>query len=116
MAAANYDWMIEQGVTLIKTFVLKDSDGVVIDLTGYTARMQIRQKVHSTTSYVDATTANGKLAIDGSNGKITLTLTDTETSAFEWTAGVYDLEIEATDGTVSRVIQGAVTVSQEVTR
>ena len=43
MAAAQYDILIEQGATFSRTFVWKDSSEVAVDLTGYTARMQIRK-------------------------------------------------------------------------
>lgn len=116
MTAATHDFTIEQGVTLSKSFIWKDSAGVAVNLTGYTARMQIRREVNATTTYLSATNTNGKLVIDAANGKITLSLTDEETSAFTWPTGVYDLEVEASDGTVTRLVQGTITISQEVTR
>jgi len=116
MTAVTYDFVIEQGTTLQKIFVWKDSEGSAIDLTGYTARLQIRPTVRSDSIYLDATTENGFLQIDAANGKVTLTVSATATSAFDWATGVYDLELEDSSGVVSRLSQGAVKVSFGVTR
>jgi hypothetical protein len=116
MPAGNYDIYIEQGATLSLPIIWKDSDGNVINITGYTARMQVRQTRPSTTVLLSATTENGKLVIDGSNGKVTISLSATDTSAITWLTGVYDLELASPGGVVTRLIEGSVTVSQEVTR
>jgi hypothetical protein len=114
MPAGNYDIYIEQGATLSLPIIWKDSDGNVINITGYTARMQVRQTRPSTTVLLSATTENGKLVIDGSNGKVTISLS--ATAAITWLTGVYDLELASPGGVVTRLIEGSVTVSQEVTR
>jgi hypothetical protein len=116
MSAGSYDLYIEQGATLSLPIIWKDSDGNVINITGYTARMQVRQTRPSTTVLLSATTENGKLVIDGSNGKVTISLSATDTSAITWLTGVYDLELISGSGVVTRLIEGSVTVSQEVTR
>ena len=42
MAAGNYTFIIEQGATTDFQIDWKDSNGSAVDLTDYTARMQIR--------------------------------------------------------------------------
>jgi len=116
MAAANYDFEIEQGATLSKSFVWKDGDGVAVNLTGYTARMQIRPSVDSATVLQSLSTTDGTIVIAAVTGTITLTLTDTVTAAITWRRGKYDLELVSSDGTVTRLIYGVVTISKEVTR
>lgn len=49
--------------------------GQAIDLTGYTARMQIRADHASASAEIELTTENGRIVIDGPAGKIALTLT-----------------------------------------
>lgn len=116
MAAASHDFTIEQGVTTSKSFVWKDSEGTVIDLTGYSARMQIRSSIDSTTTLLSATNANGQLVITAAQGKVTLTLTATETAALDFSTGVYDLELVSNAGVVTRLVEGSVTLSKEVTK
>ncbi|HAQ86506.1 MAG TPA: hypothetical protein DCR78_08700, partial [Pseudomonas sp.] len=59
-------------------------------------------------------TENDGLAITAP-GTITRTITVAQTAALTWTEAVYDLEVQYPDGTVQRYLQGAVTVSREVT-
>lgn len=105
-------------INALSAFNLMPSGGQLIykppvDLTGATARMQIRAGLGGAV-LLELTTENGGLAITGP-GTLTRTLSATETAALTWTDGVYDLEVEYADGTVQRYLQGAVTVSREVT-
>lgn len=86
-----------------------------VDLTGYTARMQIRAKLGSTDFLEELTTENGKIVIDNITKTITLTLSATSTAAYTFKTGVYSLEL--IKGTVvTPFIYGNVTVESEVTR
>lgn len=115
MAAAIYDFEIEQGTTINKPFVWKDSLGVPVTLIGYTARMQVRPTVSSTEVLLDATTLNGKIVLSTLGG-VTLTLSALETAAITWRKGKYDIELVSATGIVTRLVQGEITVSPEVTR
>jgi hypothetical protein len=110
MGAARYLIHIEQGATWKPVLTLRDTD-----LTGYTARMQIRATLDSDTVLVELTTGAG-ITIDGAAGQITLHLDDTETAALDWCDGIYDLEIVDPDGNVMRLLKGPVEVDPEVTR
>lgn len=116
MAAAYYDILIEQGATFRKTFVWKDSNETPVDITGYTARMQIRRKISSTTAEHSATTENGGITLGQTAGTVDVTITASDTSAFEFTKGTYDLELVDPQGVVTRLVMGGVEVSKEVTR
>jgi hypothetical protein len=121
MIAGIYNMLIEQGTTFVRSFNIQYPDPedpevyLNYDLTGYTARMQIRRTIDSSTAIVTCTTENGRISIDDENGVVTVSMTDEVTSAIT-TSGVYDLEIEDASGNVSRVVQGTVTLSPEVTR
>ncbi len=116
MSAGVYNFIIEQGTTFQRDFVYKDSNNVVVNLTNYTARMQIRPSKDSTVILVEATTANGKLSIAGAQGKISLVLMPSDTNLVGFDVGVYDLEIESAGGVVTRLLEGTVEVSKQVTR
>ncbi len=105
-------------INALSAFGLNPSDGQLIykppvDLTGATARMQIRAGVGGAL-LLELNTENGGLAITGP-GTLTRTMSAAQTAALTWTEAVYDLEVEYADGTVQRYLQGAVTVSREVT-
>jgi hypothetical protein len=62
-------------------------------LTGITARMQIREKLSSTTFIDELTTENGKIVISDVNKTITLALSATVTTAYTFKTAVYSLEL-----------------------
>ena len=115
MAATTYDLLIEQGATFSQLVTYKES-GVAVNLTGYTARMQVRSTLESATSVVELTTANGRIALGGAAGTITLTISATDTAALTAGRGVYDLELVSGSGIVTRLLQGVATISRNVTR
>lgn len=126
MAAGKYSFLIEQGATLSFELQYKDSAGTPIDLTGYTARMQIRSSVDSTTTIASLTstlTADGTgLNLSGSSGtkplssgSIGVYISAASSSLFTFNEGVYDLEL-VSGNTVTRLIEGKVKLSKEVTR
>lgn len=114
MAAGSYDITCEQGATFSRTLTIKDANGVARNLSGYTARMQVRRTVSSTSTLAELTTENGGLTVN-SSGVIVMSMNATTTAALT-DEGVYDLEIEASDGTVERVIEGNFYLDLEVTR
>jgi hypothetical protein len=116
MTAGYYDFIFEQGATFSKTFIYKDSNEAVVNLTGYTARMQIRSYKDSPTILLSATTENGKIVITPALGKIVASFTAAEASIGKIGKAVYDLEIVSPAGAVTRLVEGAITNSLEVTR
>jgi hypothetical protein len=116
MSAGAYNFTLEQGTTFVREIVYRDANGALVNLSGYSARMQIRPYKDSPDVLVSATTDNGKLEIVGAAGKITLTLTPSDTNSIEFAQGVYDLEIESGGGVVTRLLEGTVTFNKQVTR
>ena len=115
MSAGTYNFTLDQGSTFNLEIIYKDSAGVVIDLTNYTAAMQIRSSFDSSATLLNLNTTNGGIVITGPQGKIELTASATATAALPSGSWVYDLEITS-GSVVTRIIQGQVIVSPEVTR
>lgn len=86
------------------------------DLAGYTARMQIREKIDSTTTIDELTTENGKITIDNINKTITLSITATATALYTFNSAVYSLELVSGGGVVTPFATGTITLVKEVTR
>ncbi len=112
----DYDLTIYVGATFTRRVVWKDSLGALVNLTGYTARMQIRQSVRNPEILLTLTTENSGITLGGAAGTIDLLLSNTQTAAITARAGVYDLELIDNTGVVTRLLQGAVEFSAEVTR
>jgi hypothetical protein len=112
MSAARYDLVIDQGSDFAVEFTVNES-GVVKDLTGYSARAQLR-----TSKAASDLAATFTCTIPTpSNGKINMTLGNSTSSALTAGRFYYDLEIyTSNDANVSRLLFGEVTLTQEVTR
>lgn len=115
MPAGIYNITAEQGATLTRTVTWKDNAGVPINLTGYTARMQVRSDYDASTAVLTLTTENGGITLGGSAGTIVITASATDTAALSASTYVYDLEL-VLGSTVTRLIQGSFVVNAEVTR
>lgn len=85
-----------------------------VDMTAFTARMTIKDKIGGT-ALETMTTANSKIVLDNTAKTITLSLDAVTTAAYTWTKGVYDLEMVSAGGVVTAILTGSVTVSKEVT-
>ena len=116
MTAVTYDIVIEQGATFTFNLTWKDSLGAPINLSGYTARMQVRKSVKDTAKMLDLTVANGAITLGGALGTIAIVASATLTSAMDSVKGVYDIEVESATGVVTRLAEGEVTIKLEVTR
>jgi hypothetical protein len=112
-----YDILVDQGATLLRSIGLKSSAKAVVTLTGYTAIMQIRETIASTTTILLLTSSNGGLEINASAGTVLIVITPAQTAALTPGKYVYDLELtETSTGIVTKIIQGNLTVRAEVTK
>lgn len=115
MLAGNYNIIIDQGAHFERLITVKNPDGTLFDLTDFTARMHMRTEIDADDIMAELTTENGRIALGGEEGTITLTLTADVTEAFD-DEGVYDLELIDADDKVYRLLKGKVKVELEVTR
>jgi hypothetical protein len=118
MPAGTLDLYIEQGATWTLPLIWQTAEGAPVDLTGYTARMHMRAKQADPAFTIELTTENGRIALGGSAGTIALTISADDTSAMDPKTAVYDLELvsDADPPVVTRLLQGGVKLSPEVTR
>lgn len=118
MQPAHIDLDVYKGSTFVKIIQWKTgAPPAAVNLTGCTARMQIRKAVNDTAVLDTLTTENDKLVIhEPLNGKFKITIPATVSTTYTFTSAVYDLEIVFIDGTVTRVIEGCLTAVPEVTR
>lgn len=86
-----------------------------MDLTGMTARMQIRPSLTSTTIIDTYTTEIGTIAIDNTLKTITINVPATTTADYTFSTGVYSLEL-ISGSTVYQIITGTISLVAEITR
>jgi len=113
--ASKYNIKIERGATFSLVLTWKDETEAPVNLTGYTARMHIREKASSSTTLLELTTENSGIVLGGVLGTIEISIPAATSTAFPWSVGVYDLEL-VSGSFVKRMLQGNVTVDTEVTR
>jgi hypothetical protein len=131
MSAGRYPIYIEQGASLDFEIQYKDSTGASVDLSGYSARMQIRPSIDSPNPYITLTSTlqpdGTGLNLSGSHsikpptsGSIGVFISACSSSALNFGDAVYDLELsvpyEGGCDYVTRLLQGPVRLSKEVTR
>ena len=124
MAAGNYSFTIEQGTTFERVFKYKDENGAPVDLTGYDVRMQIRSSYDSAV-LASLTSGSGDFVVsvppDAAEGvtdknQIKLTISANNTAAYTFDQALYDIELESGTGVVTRLLQGKIKLSREVTK
>lgn len=114
MIPGKYNIVCPQGSTFNQQLTWTiDNDPV--DLTGYTARMQVREKHISKVYNLNLTTENGGITLGDEEGTISITVDATDTSEIIAKEYVYDLELDS-GGEVIRLIEGKFIVTPEVTR
>lgn len=111
MAAGKHNFTLEQGSTFNREITVQENSQA-LNLTGYSARMQMRSTHDSSTIALTFTASVSNAA----QGKIQLSASATNTAAVEEGMYVYDLEIESGSSGVTRLLEGQVTVTPEVTR
>ncbi len=111
MSAGTYNFTIEQGTTFSRVLTLQENSSAM-NLTGYSVASQMRSTHDSSTIVA---TFSGSVT-NASSGQITLSLTNSQTSAIEEAIYVYDVEITSGAGAVTRILEGNITVTPEVTR
>ncbi len=116
-APLKYDLTIYQGATFRLPLTWKAGDPAApVDLTGCTARMQIRGDVKAPKALITLTTENGGIALGGAAGTVEIIVTPAQSKDVDLSGGVYDLEIVFSPEDVRRLLEGSVDVLPEVTR
>ena len=115
MPAATYDMILDQGSTFSNVIQITDSEETPLNLTGFTARMQVRPSVSSSTVLLELTNANSRITITAAEGKINLSVDAATTSGL--TPGNYVYDLETVNGSVvERILQCSFLIRAEVTR
>ena len=131
MSAAAYDIVLEQGEDWAPIWTLNYSGtGSPIDLTGFSAHLQMRSTFYATSILAEFKSSNGSIVLGGaagtvqpimsaaqstalSSGQVALTNTINGRQVFK--LGTYDLKITDAGGKVSTVMGGNVWMAPQVT-
>ena len=112
--AGSYKWIADKGATMSRviTWYSDEAQTTPVNLTNYTAKMQVRS-VPGSTLILELSTTNGRIVLGGAAGTITCTVAAAD---MNMTADLYQYDLELTNGTVvTRLIQGSFEVRDEIT-
>lgn len=108
------DFAIQQGADFQQVLTWENANGTAVNVTGYSALMQIRTSVGGEV-LLELSTENGMIALGGSAGTITLHIDAETTAGLDFIKGVYDLQMISGSDFVTRLVEGVVALSPAVT-
>mgnify|MGYP003704377279 FL=1 len=102
---------VDAGSDYSNIITVSGANGQVLDLTGYSVASQMRKSYSSSTSY------NFTASVyDAPNGKVRLQLSATVSSSIPAGRWLYDVEITSPSGGKTRVVEGIVTLTPQITQ
>lgn len=107
---ANYDLRLYKGDYFPLKLTLKDNAGVAINLTGYTAKAQIR------VNFDDPAPYNFNATINAAAGEVNFELPSTVSSTIPAGSYIWDVQVTDPNGNTRTYIAGDVSVHDEVTK
>lgn len=115
MRAGLHNFTIQQGSQWSKPIVWADEDDVPVDITDWSARMHIRRRASDDTAIAELASPD-QITVGTTDGAVTLALTTAATAALPAIEGVYDLEMVDPSGEATRILEGKMHITSEVTR
>ena len=117
MTAGKHDIVIEQGADFKRVFTWKDSAGSAVNLTGYSAAMMIKKRKSdaSGVAIFNKTNSNAEIALGGAAGTITIDIGGADTANMDFDWGYYDIELTDGSSNITRLLEGKVRLSKQVT-
>lgn len=112
--AGQKNWDVDQDTTFTFVVEYKDPDDAVIDLTGSTAKMQVRDATAQKLAFT-LTSPSGGITIDGAQGKVTVKMTPTQTKKLFYPKSIYDLIIVDSNSNRIKLLGGYITLQRTVT-
>jgi hypothetical protein len=108
-----YNINCPQGATFDRTFTITVG-GTAMNLTGYTAAMQVREAAGAATALLSLTNSSG-ITLGGTAGTIGVVVAATASAAVAPGSYSYDLELNS-GGTITRLLEGSFNVTGNITR
>jgi hypothetical protein len=114
---AEADICIFQGATFNQTLFYETGEpSAPVDLSSFTAKMHIRPKPESKALILELSTSNGRIILNEATGSIRLFISANDTATLSTCdKAVYDLELYS-GAVTTRILQGNVIISPEITR
>lgn len=110
--AAYAELTLDQGTDYAGQITLSNDDGTPLDVTGSTFQCQVRKSYFSANA-----TANLDMTIlDAANGVVRLTLDAANTATIKSGRYLYDIKRTDANNQVTRLVEGIITVTPQVSQ
>lgn len=104
--------IIDQGTTFNTIITIADeTTGEAVNVAGYSFASQVRKSYYS----VNATANMICTVNDAANGNLSISMSNTTTGGISPGRYVYDVRMADTNGNVTRVVEGIITITPQVT-
>lgn len=111
--AAYAELYLDQGTTFSNIINLTDDiTNAYINVSGYVVRSQMRRSYFSANASANITCT----ITDAANGEITMSMTAANTANLKAGRYLYDVEVVDTNGNVSRILEGIISITPEITK
>lgn len=111
--AAYVELYIDQGTTFNNVInITDDTTNTPVNVLGYTVSSQMRRSYYSANATANITCT----VTDAPNGEITMSMTAANTSIIKAGRYLFDVETIDPNGTVSRILEGIITITPQITR
>jgi hypothetical protein len=114
--AVNKNFEVDQNTTF--TFQVQytlEDEVTPINLTGATAKMQVRNTQGGDKLAFTLTSPSGGITINGSTGTLTIKMTPTQTNKLFYPKSAYDIMVVDSNGNKIKLLEGFMTLSRSVT-
>ena len=113
--AVQKNFEVDQNTTFTFIVEYKDNNDLPIDITGSTAKLQVRDTKGGSKLSFTLTSPSGGITIDGPNGRLTCKMTPTQTNKLFYPKSSYDLMVTDTNLNKIKLVEGFLTLSRSVT-
>ncbi len=114
--AGQKNFEVDQNATFTFIVEYKDNNGLPINLTGSTAKMQVRDTKGGTKlAFTLTSPSTGGITIDAALGKLTIKMTPTQTNKLFYPKSSYDLMVIDSNGNKIKLLEGFLTLNRSVT-
>lgn len=113
--AVQKNFEVDQNTTFTFVVEYKDNDGNVINLTGASAKLQVRDTKGGAKLAFTLTSPSSGIVIDPALGKLTVRMTPTQTNKLFYPKSSYDLMLTDSNAVKTKLLEGFITLSRSVT-
>jgi hypothetical protein len=113
--AGQKNFEVDQNATFSFIVEYKDNNELPIDLTGATAKMQVRDTKGGSKLAFTLTSPAGGITITPLLGKLTINMTPTQTSKLFYPKSSYDIMVTDSNTNKIKLLEGFITLSRSVT-